>query len=170
LAELTRCRNEYFSPGPPVYKPSVVAPPKGPQPVVRNTGALSGKLAADYQELKAKTDTRWEGGVHGTDAKRKFFKVLLDNVLTFVDPGGGGCIWQPGADPKTAICTSMNTVDPNYKGFAQPPQSPGYVDPPHTDRTVAKFGPIIKYLYDPTQPRWEERLKKSGKVAAVLSA
>jgi hypothetical protein len=64
----------------------------------------------------------------------------------------------------------MNTADPKYKGFAQPPQSPGYVDARHTDRTVAKFGPIIKYLYDPTQPRWEERLKKSGKVAAVLSA
>ena len=28
----------------------------------------------------------------------------------------------------------MNTVDPNYKGFAQPPQSPEYVDEPHANR------------------------------------
>jgi hypothetical protein len=65
----------------------------------------------------------------------------------------------------------MNTADEDgYRGFAQPPQSPGYVDQPHMDRTIAKFGPRIKYLFDPTQPRWEERLKQSGKVAAVLTA
>jgi hypothetical protein len=157
------CRsNEYFSPGPPLYKPSVVAPPKGSPPVVRNTGALSGELAAEYQKLKAKTDTRWEGGVHGTDASRMVFKVPT-NVLTFADPGGGGCIWQPGADPSTAKCTTMNAVNDKYKGFAQPPQSPAYVDQAHSDRSVVKFGPIVKYLFDPTQPRWQERSKNSRK-------
>jgi lytic cellulose monooxygenase (C1-hydroxylating) len=62
--------NEYTPPGPPVYKPSVVAPPKGPQPVVKNTGALTGPQAAEYQRTRAKSDTRWMGAVHGTDAKR----------------------------------------------------------------------------------------------------
>jgi cellulase len=63
--------NEYFSPGPPVYKSSVVAPPKGPKPVVASTGALTGELATVYQQQKTKADTRWVGAVHGTDAKRK---------------------------------------------------------------------------------------------------
>ena len=64
----------------------------------------------------------------------------------------------------------MNPVDNNYRGFAQPPQSPAYVDEAHMNRSIVKFGPQIKYLFDPTKPRWEERLKQSGKVSAVFSA
>jgi hypothetical protein len=75
------------------------------------------------------------------------------------DPGGGGCLWEIGADPKTAKCTSLNPTNGNYRGFAQPPQSPAYIDQAHMDRTVVKFGPIIKYLFDPTKPRWEERVR-----------
>jgi hypothetical protein len=62
----------------------------------------------------------------------------------------------------------MNPKDPNYRGFAQPPQSAAYVDEAHSNRSVVKFGPRITYLFDPTQPRWEERSKKAGKVAALL--
>jgi hypothetical protein len=37
------------------------------------------------------------------------------------------------------------------------------------DRSIVKFGPIIKYLFDPTQPRMEERVKKQGeKVPAAF--
>jgi hypothetical protein len=25
-----------------------------------------------------------------------------------VNPGGGGCLWEPGADPSTAVCTPRN--------------------------------------------------------------
>jgi hypothetical protein len=76
-----------------------------------------------------------------------------------------------GADPKTAKCTSLNTKNDEYRGFAQPPQSPGYVDQAHMDRSIVKFGPIIKYLFDPTKPRMEERVKQAGeKVAAVFEA
>jgi hypothetical protein len=40
------------------------------------------------------------------------------------------------------------------------------------DRSIVKFGPIIKYLFDPTQPRMEERVKqgKVGKVGAVFKS
>jgi hypothetical protein len=62
----------------------------------------------------------------------------------------------------------MNTADDRYKGFSQPPQSPGYLDEAHSNRTAVKFGPIIKYLFDPTQPRWEERVKKGEKKVAAL--
>jgi cellulase len=62
--------NEYKAPGGPVYKPAVAAPPKGQKPVVKDTGVLSGELAAQYKQEKAKTDSRWLAGVHGTDAKR----------------------------------------------------------------------------------------------------
>jgi hypothetical protein len=34
------------------------------------------------------------------------------------------------------------------------------------DRTIVKYGPLIKYLFDPTQPRMEERVK-SGSVPAA---
>jgi cellulase len=63
--------NEYLSPGGPVYKPSVVAPPKGPVPVVTETGALTGDVAVKYKEEKSKTDGKWENGVHNNDKTRK---------------------------------------------------------------------------------------------------
>jgi cellulase len=66
--------NEYFSPGPPLYKSAVIAPPKGEKPVVASTGALTGEIATVYKQQKAKADQRWVGAVHGTDAKRRFPK------------------------------------------------------------------------------------------------
>jgi len=169
--------NEYISPGPALYKPETVTAPKGDAPVVKETGALSGAEAKRYSDAKARSDSRWEGAVHSTDRARKCGLrglVLIANHALHADPGGGGCIWDVGADPSTAKCTSMNTANPEYKGFAQPKQSPGYVDERHTDRSVVKFGPIIKYLFDPTQPRWEERAKAgkttAGKFAARFAA
>lgn len=67
--------NEYTSPGPAVYKPAVVAPPKGPKPVVANTGYLAGDLGAAYKDDKTRTDRQWVAAVHSTDAKRKY--ILL---------------------------------------------------------------------------------------------
>jgi hypothetical protein len=96
--------------------------------------------------------------------------IKFANPICSTDPGGGGCIWEAGADPKTAKCTSMNPTDENYNGLAQPPQSPAYIDQPHTDRSIIKYGPKITYLFDLTQPRWEERTKQSGKVAAAFDA
>jgi hypothetical protein len=93
---------------------------------------------------------------------------LLTSALS-IDPGGGGCIWEVGADPKTAKCSSTNLAQPElYKGFAQPPGSPDYIDQAHSDKTITKYGGKIKYLFDPTQPRWEERDGKSGKVAVAM--
>jgi cellulase len=64
--------NEYISPGGPVYKPSVNSPPVGPKPVVTETGAFTGELAARYEQEKAKTNTKWESGVHNNDKTRKY--------------------------------------------------------------------------------------------------
>jgi hypothetical protein len=63
--------NEYISPGPPVYRPSVVAPPKGAAPVVKDIGVLSGQLGAEYKNVRAQTDKKWEQGVHADVAKCK---------------------------------------------------------------------------------------------------
>lgn len=40
------------------------------------------------------------------------------------------------------------------------------------DRTIVKYGPIIKYLFDPTMPRMEEKVKAAagGKVGVVFEA
>jgi cellulase len=62
---------EYVSPGPSVYKPAVSAPPKGPQPVVKETGAMTGELGAKYKQLRAESDKAWEKGVHADVAARK---------------------------------------------------------------------------------------------------
>jgi hypothetical protein len=63
--------NEYLSPGGPVYKPAVDLPPKGPQPVVKETGELTGEQAIRYQENRAKSDTKWQNGVHNNEKSRK---------------------------------------------------------------------------------------------------
>jgi cellulase len=64
--------NEYISPGPPLYKPSVAAPPKGPQPATSDPG-----VSPTYQQAKVKADQRWQGAVHSTDAARTYIKCLL---------------------------------------------------------------------------------------------
>jgi cellulase len=63
--------NEYISPGGPVYKPAVSSAPVGPKPVVAETGAFTGELAVRYEQEKAKTNTKWENGVHNNDKIRK---------------------------------------------------------------------------------------------------
>jgi hypothetical protein len=40
--------------------------------------------------------------------------------------GGGGCHWEPGADPSTAKCEVTNPTNPAYKGWGQPKESPMY--------------------------------------------
>jgi hypothetical protein len=45
-----------------------------------------------------------------------------------------------------------------------------YVDENSSNRKNIGRGPVIKYLFDPTKPRWEERSKQAGKVAAVFEA
>jgi hypothetical protein len=136
--------NEYISPGPPVYKPATAAAPKGPAPSVKITGVLDGALGAEYKTAKAKSDKTWESAVHADVSKH---------------PGGGGCIWEVGSDPKKAECTPTNPNDVKYKGLAQPPESPMYVDENSSNRKNIGRGPVVKYLFDPTMPRWEERSK-----------
>jgi hypothetical protein len=63
--------NEYSSPGGPVYKPSVNLPLKGSPPVVKETGALTGEVAIKYQQARAKTDEKWQNGVHNNEKTRK---------------------------------------------------------------------------------------------------
>jgi hypothetical protein len=131
--------NEYISPGPPVYKPKTVSLPKGPVPVVNETGFLTGELGKIYSQMKAKSDKAFEDVVHGdSDNKR----------------GGGGCHWEPGAaDPdKAAKCVPVNPDFPQYAGHAQPKHSPAYIDEKHTNRDMGT-GPHISYLFDPTAPR-----------------
>jgi hypothetical protein len=47
-----------------------------------------------------------------------------------------------------------------------------YVDENSSNRKNIGRGPIIKYLFDPTKPRWEVREKASAapKVAAAFEA
>jgi hypothetical protein len=67
--------NEYTSPGPPLYKPAVVEAPKGPKPATSDAGPNPA-----YQQAKAKSDQRWQGAVHSTDAARKFNPPLPDRI------------------------------------------------------------------------------------------
>lgn len=62
--------NEYFAPGGAVYKPSVVAAPKGPAPTV--TEGTKASLEEAYKQVRAKTDKQWEGAVRADVAARKF--------------------------------------------------------------------------------------------------
>jgi hypothetical protein len=131
--------NEYISPGGPVYKPKTVSAPKGPIPVVTETGVLTGELGKVYAQMKAKSDKGFEDVVHAdSDNKR----------------GGGGCHWEPGSpDPdKAAKCVPVNPDFPQYAGHAQPKHSPAYIDEKHTNRQMGT-GPLITYLFDPTAPR-----------------
>lgn len=63
--------NEYISPGPPLYNSSVITPPKGSQPATSDAG-----ISASYQQAKAKSDQRWQGAVHSTDAARMYIKTF----------------------------------------------------------------------------------------------
>jgi len=59
--------NEYISPGPALYKPAVVAPPKGEKPATSDVAP-----SAAYIQAKNKSDQRWQGAVHSTDAARTY--------------------------------------------------------------------------------------------------
>jgi hypothetical protein len=167
--------DEYTPLGLALYKTTVVAPSKGEKPTTSDVAA-----SAAYIQAKNKSDQRWQSAVHSTDAARMLLNHLpltipeartnpLSLLQTPAETDASGTV---GADPKTASCTSLNTANSEYKGFAQPPQSPGYVDQAHMDRSIVKFGPIIKYLFDPTQPRMEERVKQGAarKVGAIIEA
>jgi hypothetical protein len=97
--------------------------------------------------------------------------VKHETSLTFLlDPGGGGCIWEVGQTPKQAKCVTTNVAQPDkYAGWAQPPTSPDYIDEAHSNGSLKGFGGTIKFLFDPTAPRWEQRAK-AGKVAKTLMA
>jgi hypothetical protein len=64
--------NEYKSPGGPVYKPAASLEPKGHLPVVKETGALTGEAAIRYQQARAKSDTKWQSGVHNNEKSRMY--------------------------------------------------------------------------------------------------
>jgi hypothetical protein len=107
--------NRYIPPGPPVYKSERKAP-EGPAPSIKETGELSGALGAAYKAEKEAADKTWQQGVYNDVSIR---------------PGKGGCTWEPGQDPKTATCVPSNPLRPEFKGFAQPPESPMYAGKPN---------------------------------------
>lgn len=59
--------NEYISPGPILYKPAIVAPPKGKKPVTTDITPTEA-----YVQAKNRSDKMWQGAVHSTDAKRTY--------------------------------------------------------------------------------------------------
>jgi hypothetical protein len=75
--------NEYKSPGGPVYKPEKELPIKGPQPVVIDTGVVTGEQSAKYEAARAKSDSKWQAGVHNNEAGRKL--SLSGNKKRHVD-------------------------------------------------------------------------------------
>lgn len=106
--------NRYISPGPQIYKGPGL-PPKGPRPIVVETGELMGVEGERYKAEKAKSDKTFEDIVHA-DSDNKH--------------GGGGCHWEEGADSSTAKCVPTNPGMDAYVGFAQPKGSPMYTDKP----------------------------------------
>lgn len=46
-----------------------------------------------YKQVKDRADKASEGVLNRDDK---------------VNPGGGGCLWEPGTDPSTAVCTPRN--------------------------------------------------------------
>jgi hypothetical protein len=68
--------NEYTSPGGPLYKSKITAPPTGEKPVME-AGILSSQQPAAYMQARAKADSRWIGAVHSTDNARKLMKPFL---------------------------------------------------------------------------------------------
>jgi hypothetical protein len=86
---------------------------------------MKGELGVKYAAEKARYGQKIKEAVAGDLAKGM--------------TGGGGCHWEPGADPSTAKCVVTNPTNPTYKGFAQPKGSPMYVEPkPKTSPQQAK--------------------------------
>jgi hypothetical protein len=118
-------------------------PPTGEKPVVKETGTGSGLQWQTYKTMKGMADTLHESVVNTDDAR---------------NPGGGGCRWEPGSDPSTAVCTPRNgghdfipTATNAYGQFdlkkpkeannvAAKPQSP----PPHDHAAMAVKGSKMK--------------------------
>ncbi|KAF2423317.1 hypothetical protein EJ08DRAFT_701266 [Tothia fuscella] len=139
--------NKYVAPGGPVYQSASFAPPAGPKPVPAETGWPAGDQGTEYRRIRTQSDKQWESAVHNDVASH---------------PGKGGCIWEVDQTPKQAKCTQTNPKDPKYKGLGQPPESPMYVSENASNRKNIGRGPVVKYLFDPTQPRWEQRSKATG--------
>jgi hypothetical protein len=109
---------------------------------VTETGTGSGAQWQAYKTMKGMADTLHESVVNADDAR---------------NPGGGGCRWEPGSDPSTAVCTPRNgghdfisTATNAYGQFdlkkpkqvnsapnAQPPKS-------HDHAAMVVKGPTIK--------------------------
>jgi hypothetical protein len=68
-------------------------PPKGERPIVKETGMGSGVMWEAYKMIKGIGDYTSESVVHRDDQ---------------LNPGGGGCIWEPGQSESTAVCTPIN--------------------------------------------------------------
>ena len=83
-------------------------------PDVKETGELTGEVGKRYMAERVARNKGLMSAVHET----------------FAMPGGGGCHWQPGADPSTMKCAQTNPGDPRWLGFAQPVGSPLYVAKP----------------------------------------
>jgi hypothetical protein len=61
--------------------------------MVKETGVGSGPAWEAYKAVKGMGDFASES------------VVTRDDKL---NPGGGGCIWEPGKDESTAVCTPIN--------------------------------------------------------------
>jgi len=85
--------NKYVSPGPQVMAGLEFKPPQGSPPVVKETGIGSGFQWEAYLAVKNMGDAVSESVVK-SDSK--------------LNPGGGGCIWEPGQDPSKGVCTPIN--------------------------------------------------------------
>jgi hypothetical protein len=81
-----------MSPGPKVWQ-AEHNPPKGERPIVKETGMGSGPEWEKYKSLKDMGDYISESVVKSDDK---------------LNPGGGGCIWEPGQAESTAVCTPIN--------------------------------------------------------------
>jgi len=84
--------NSYVSPGPKLF-PAEHKAPTGPAPVVTETGMGSGPEWQRYLQVKNMGDYVSESVVKSDDK---------------LNPGGGGCIWEPGQPKESGICTPIN--------------------------------------------------------------
>jgi len=84
--------NKYIPPGPKLFQGEYNAP-KGDRPMVKETGMGSGPDWEAYKRMKGFGDYASES------------VVMRDDKL---NPGGGGCIWEPGQAESTAVCTPIN--------------------------------------------------------------
>ncbi|KAF2665381.1 hypothetical protein BT63DRAFT_63268 [Microthyrium microscopicum] len=90
--DLHHHENKYIVPGPKLFQAEFNAP-KGDRPIVKETGVGSGATWEAYKAIKNLGDFVSESVVTNDDK---------------LNPGGGGCIWEPGQAESTAVCTPIN--------------------------------------------------------------